>query len=263
MSEASPTRIDRLLGGRVLLEQPVRGYRVAVDPVLLAAAAPARPGDVVLDAGAGSGAVSLCLRARVPGLRIVALERDPGLFACLCRNVERNGARAEIEPVQGDLLKPPPTISRQSFSLVLTNPPFLPRGAGTLSPDPQRTGAVVESVDLKSWFDACLRRLAPRGRLVAIHRAGRLDALVAHLAGGCGELRLFPLWPFAHSAEAKRVILSARKGVRGEAHLLRGLVLHRADGRFTEEAEAVLREGLAIAALASPVAPRRATRERG
>src|SRR5512143_2367110 len=33
--------LDRLLGGRVVLRQPAAGYRVAIDPVLLAAAVPA------------------------------------------------------------------------------------------------------------------------------------------------------------------------------------------------------------------------------
>ena len=62
---------DRILGGRVLLRQPAQGYRVAIDPVLLAAAAPARAGDLVLDVGCGVGAAALCLAARVPGVRAV------------------------------------------------------------------------------------------------------------------------------------------------------------------------------------------------
>ena len=59
---------DALLGGRVRLLQPRRGYRVAVDAVLLAAAIDAAAGERVLDLGAGVGAVGLCLAARVPGL---------------------------------------------------------------------------------------------------------------------------------------------------------------------------------------------------
>ena len=47
---------DRLLGGRVQLAQPLGGYRVAVDPVLLAAAIPAEAGETIADMGAGSGA---------------------------------------------------------------------------------------------------------------------------------------------------------------------------------------------------------------
>ena len=54
---------DALLGGRVILRQPTEGYRVAIDPVLLAAAIPAGPGDMVLDVGSGVGAAALCLAA--------------------------------------------------------------------------------------------------------------------------------------------------------------------------------------------------------
>jgi tRNA1(Val) A37 N6-methylase TrmN6 len=62
------TREDRLLGGRVRLLQPLKGYRAATDPVLLAAAVAARPGQRVLDLGCGAGAAVFCLAARVPGL---------------------------------------------------------------------------------------------------------------------------------------------------------------------------------------------------
>jgi len=37
MAEAAALTDDRLLDGRVRLHQPARGYRVAIDPVLLAA----------------------------------------------------------------------------------------------------------------------------------------------------------------------------------------------------------------------------------
>ena len=75
--ETAPTE-DALLGGRIRLLQPPRGYRVAVDAVLLAAAVDAAPGDRVLDLGAGVGAVGLCLAARVPGCTIVGIELQPG-----------------------------------------------------------------------------------------------------------------------------------------------------------------------------------------
>jgi tRNA1(Val) A37 N6-methylase TrmN6 len=56
---------------------------------------------------------------------------------------------------------------------------------------------------------------------------------------------IFPLWPRAGEA-AKRVILQVRKGSRSELTLSPGLVLHAADGRYTTDADAVLRDGLAL-----------------
>ncbi|HEX6441067.1 MAG TPA: methyltransferase, partial [Stellaceae bacterium] len=62
-----------------MLKQPANGARVGIDPVFLAAAVPAQPNQRVLDIGCGSGAASLCLAARVPGLHITGLELQRGL----------------------------------------------------------------------------------------------------------------------------------------------------------------------------------------
>ena len=61
---------DKLLDGRVTFLQPRHGYRVAIDPVLLAAAVPARSGDRILDLGSGTGAASLCLAARLQDVHV-------------------------------------------------------------------------------------------------------------------------------------------------------------------------------------------------
>ena len=62
----SGTTVDHLLNGRVALEQPRDGYRVAIDPVFLAAAVPAKSGNKILELGVGTGAAALCLLARIP-----------------------------------------------------------------------------------------------------------------------------------------------------------------------------------------------------
>jgi tRNA1(Val) A37 N6-methylase TrmN6 len=86
----------------------------------------------------------------------------------------------------------------------------------------------------------------PRGSLSLILPAARFDAAVAALRGtGFGAVELLPLLPRAGSA-AKRVLIRARKGARSPAKILPSLVLHEADGRFTEAAEAVLRDAAAL-----------------
>ena len=72
---------DGLLGGRLRLRQPTAGYRVAIDPVFLAAAVPAGPRDTVLDIGCGVGAAALCLAARVPGCRVTGIDVQRDLIS--------------------------------------------------------------------------------------------------------------------------------------------------------------------------------------
>src|SRR5579863_9334849 len=85
-----------LLGGRVKLRQPVEGYRVAIDPVFLAAAVPAASGDRILDIGCGVGAASLCLAARVPECRVIGIERERELVRLAVDNALTNGMSARF-----------------------------------------------------------------------------------------------------------------------------------------------------------------------
>jgi tRNA1(Val) A37 N6-methylase TrmN6 len=86
----------------------------------------------------------------------------------------------------------------------------------------------------------------PGGTVTLVHRAERLDELLAGLAQGAGAVVVFPLWPGAGKA-AKRVIVQARAGSAAPLRLAPGLVLHDAGGAFTAEAQAILRDGEALA----------------
>jgi tRNA1(Val) A37 N6-methylase TrmN6 len=62
------------------------------------------------------------------------------------------------------------------------------------------------------------------------------------MAGHLGGIEVFPLWPAA-GKPATRVILRGQRDSRAPLVLRPGLALHSADGRFTPQAEGVLREG--------------------
>lgn len=228
---------DTLLRGRVKLRQPAKGYRVALDPVLLAAAVPAGPDDLVLDAGAGSGAATLCLAARVAGVRIVGLELQPALAELARDSVALNGWQDRLRVVTGDLLDR--TIEPGPFTIVMSNPPFAdPRGSA--SPEPSRAIAHRAAVPVEAWLEACLARLRARGRIVLIDRPERLPAILATLARACGEVRLLPVLTTPDAVRARRVIVTARRGVQGAMRVLRGLDLQGSAGQFSERASAVL-----------------------
>ena len=240
MTLAAAFTDDCLLGGRVRLRQPRAGLRAGLDAVLLAAGVPARPGERVLEAGCGSGAGFLCLAARVPGLRILALERDPDLAALARENAAANGLATQVEVIAGDVRDLALAARLAGCDHAFANPPYWP--GGTAPPAPLRRAATHEEAGLADWARFLAALLARRGSLSLILPAARLEAGMAALAGaGCGGVRLLPFWPRA-GQPAKRVLLQARRGGRGPARIEPGLVLHDADG-FTGAAQAVLREG--------------------
>jgi tRNA1(Val) A37 N6-methylase TrmN6 len=104
-----------------------------------------------------------------------------------------------------------------------------------------REGAVV----LADWVRLALIMARPQGSVTLIHRADRLDAILATLSGQAGDISVYPLWPGA-GKPAKRVIVRARKGVAAPACLCPGMILHQPDGGFSAAAEAVLRDAAAL-----------------
>jgi tRNA1(Val) A37 N6-methylase TrmN6 len=233
---------DALLGGRVRLLQPRRGYRVAVDAVLLAAAVDAAANAHILDLGAGVGAVGLCIAARVPGCRIVGIELQPELAALAERNAALNGVSERVRTIVRDLAQPLPA-DLGLFDHVATNPPYLAAAVADPSPDASKALATVESsAALARWLEIATAALKPAGTLTIIHRSDRLDEIAAHLERlGWGELDVKPLLP------AQRVLVRAHCATRPARRQVAPLVLHRPEGGYTDETEAILRHGQPLA----------------
>ncbi len=232
---------DCLLGGRVCLSQPEKGYRVAIDPVLLAAAIAVGPGEHILDAGCGTGAAALCLAARVPICAITGLELNNDLADIARRNIESNRMQERVTIVEGSFERYA-QAQAGNFDQVMSNPPFYPTGRH--SPSPHTTKASAhgeETIDLPTWIKAAGISLKTGGRLTMIHRADRLGTILGAFEGRFGATLIYPLWTRV-DGEAKRILVSALKGRRTLPRLLGGLTLHRIDGSFTDQAEAILRD---------------------
>jgi tRNA1(Val) A37 N6-methylase TrmN6 len=228
--------LDRFLGGRIVAAQPSRGFRAGHDTVLLAAAVPAENGSVALELGSGTGIASLCLAARVPGMRIVGIEIDPGLVRLSNDNAVRNNVAGHISFVAGDAeqFTAPGRVDHVFF-----NPPFHPDSAH-ISPVAARDRATRDSCDaVRAWTERALSLVRDGGTVTAIVRADRIDDVLDQAKGH--ETVVFPLLPRADVAP-KRVIIQIVKAAGAISHAA-GLVLHEPDGRNTEAAEAVLRHG--------------------
>ena len=237
--------LDAFLGGRLSIAQPLSGYRAGVDPVLLAASVPARPGETVLDLGCGAGVAALCLAARVPGLRLWGLEIQPGYAALARQNTARNGLAMEV--MTGDVAAMPAELRARQFDHVMLNPPFFDRARSTPARDAGREGAMGEALPLCRWIEAAARRAAPGGHVCVIHRAGRLADLLGAMAARLGSVELLPLIPRRGRA-ARLVLVRARKGGRAALRLCDGWLLHEGaqhgqDGEnYTRSTASVLRD---------------------
>lgn len=248
---ADATTQDAFLGGLLTIRQRKGGPRAGLDALFLAAACPARPGESVLEAGAGGGIVSLAVARRVGGLAVTGVEIDPGLAALGRANAAANGLGDAARFVEGDVCQPSSAfaalgLTPSRFDHALANPPFLIPGEARVPRDAVLARAYA--APLAEW-DLWLRFLAaftrPGGTVTLIHRADALPRLLDAIGGRFGGLVLFPLFARA-GGPAIRLIIQGTKGSRRPLQMRPGMVLHRDDGGFTEEADAILRHARAL-----------------
>lgn len=237
--------LDGFLDGKLQILQPRNGYRAATDPVFLAASVPARAGQSVLELGCGVGVASLCLGWRVAGLQQVGIEIQPEYAELARKNAAQN--RIPLTVIEADLGNLPPE-ARQSFDHVLFNPPYFDPRRITPPASAAKTLAHVEETALQDWIDTGFKRLKPRGQMSIIHLAERLPELLGALPDSAGDICILPLAPRT-GRDAKRVIVTLRKGSRGATRLLPPFVIHSGDAHtgdgddYSTVARAVLRYG--------------------
>ena len=191
---------DAVLGGRLVLRQPLRGHRFGHDAILLAAAVQASPGEHAVDLGAGVGAAGLALAHRVPGLSVTLAEIDPDLAALAASNAKRNQLDERVRAVCLDVEASTAAFAEAglppaSAAHVLMNPPFN-TGSHQASPDRGRRVAHLASGEtLGRWLGTAARLLGTSGVVTLIWRAGGLADVLSALTpdfGGASVLAVYP-----------------------------------------------------------------------
>lgn len=221
---------DDWYNSALTLIQPAKGFRATTDALLLAASVPNNCQHPI-ELGAGVGAALLPLATRLHNIPMTAVELDPMMVTLLRHNIERNGMQDRLTTHHHDALDLTPPWQGQ-HDVVLINPPYND-AASSRSDNPQRNTAMATQ-DLSKWVDAAARALAPKGRMVMISRADRLDELMAALAPSFGDISLRAIHPTA-GALANRILLSARKHLASKVAILPPLVINGDDGALSPE----------------------------
>jgi tRNA1(Val) A37 N6-methylase TrmN6 len=224
--------------------QAPNGFRSGIEPVLLAASVPARPGECVIEAGCGAGAGLLCLTARVGAIRGVGIERDATEAARAQANAAANGMDT-LAFVVADIARAPVAagVAHHAFA----NPPYHALSVAPPSADDRRRAAKSATEEtLIVWLGAMALATRPGGTVtLALPAASTPSAIDAFRSAGIGSAILWPLWPRA-TRPAKLMLIQGRVGGRGPFRIGPGLVLHGDGQTYTDAADAILRHGAAL-----------------
>ncbi|BDV35448.1 tRNA1(Val) (adenine(37)-N6)-methyltransferase [Methylocystis iwaonis] len=218
---------DGFLDGRLRLKQG-RGHRAGHDAVLLASLTDANQTGLILDIGAGAGAVGLMAATLAPAATVGLVEIDPESCGLAQENVALNALSGRVSVYCCDATSAKSRraagLAEEKAALVLTNPPFYEADRVRVTPDPDKARAHVAAVPLAEWVRGCLALLAPGGVFAMVHRADALYECLASVAGRLGGVTVRPVYS-RPGAPAVRILVTGVKGSRAPMRVLEGLVV--------------------------------------
>jgi tRNA1(Val) A37 N6-methylase TrmN6 len=202
--------LDVFCNGKVRLIQKKKGYRLSIDPFLLANFVDLKKGETLLDIGAGCGIIPVYLSGKGFASRLVGIEVQEELYELSLRNKALNVC-ANVEFLKGDVRTA--GIRPGSFDVIVSNPPYVKAGTGRTSPGLSRLIARHESaLDLPALLAAAASLLSTHGRLCLVYPARRLAELIgAAQSAGLEPKRLRPVY----SRQGEAAVLSLAECMKG------------------------------------------------
>lgn len=159
------------------------GQGITTDTLLLADfVLPFKNRDSVIDLGTGAGVLPLIFAGRSDCRNIVGVEIDGVSAAAALDNVETNGLTGRIKILDMDLRRLPEVYEEGSFSVVVSNPPYVKAGAGRVSPVKERAVARSEQMCSLPELIKVSKHLAGKsGRICFVYPCLRLEEMLCAL----------------------------------------------------------------------------------
>lgn len=227
--------LDTFYRGRILVLQRKNGFRFSVDAPLLADFVQTGEGDEILEIGTGCGIISLLLSIK-PFKHIVALEVQPGLADLARRNVMLNNLEGRVTIIQKDFRSYHPY---RKFDIILSNPPYIRKNTGFLSPSEEKNIAKHELLctleEILTWTKTWLKET---GRAYFIFPYSRKQEFEEELEKQNLKLKTRRL-VYPRENEQPNFFLAECTFMAEKTEEIPPLVLFSSGGGYTPEAEEI------------------------
>jgi tRNA1Val (adenine37-N6)-methyltransferase len=239
--DKSDETIDGILQGKLSIIQRRTGYRFSIDALLLAHFVAPRKYDRIVELGAGSGVVALALAMLHPSVTICGVELQVELAARARRSAALNGLSRRVTIHDGNVRAIASLFPRQTFDLVVANPPYRLAASGKINPDREKRVARHEiEARLDDFLNAAGHLLRARGKVAFVYPAARLVDLVSGMRARRLEPKRLRLVHSHSGGEASLALIEASKDGRKELKILPPLTIYTEQRRYTSEVAAIL-----------------------
>lgn len=227
-------KIDDLQFKGLRIIQNSEQFCFGLDAVLLARFACPSDGDSIIDLGTGTGIIPIMTSGLCGSENIVGVD----IQECMCemaqKSIRLNGLEERVSILQGDLRTPETLFPPRSFSLVISNPPYIKSGSGIVNEYSQKA---ISRHEVMCKLDDVMRAagyfLKEKGRFSLVNKPERIaECFDAMRKYGIEPKRVQLVYPKADKPPSA-VLIEGIKGAKAGLRFMRPIIVMNEAGEYT------------------------------
>lgn len=230
-------RIDDLELNNLKIIQNKDGFCFGIDSVLLSDfARNMKKQAKVIDLGTGTGIIPILLNAKSEVKKVIGVEIQSEVYDMAKRSIKLNNLENKIEIINENILNLNKIYEKNTFDVVITNPPYKKKDTGVLNENDKKIISRHEiTANLEDFIKTAKDLLKDKGEFYMVHRPERLVDILSLMRTYKIEPKLLR-FVFSEKEQPPKLILI--KGIKNAKPFLKvekNLYIYDENKNYSEE----------------------------
>ena len=230
-------RIDDLGINNLKIIQNEKGFCFGIDSVLLSDfAKKIKINSKVLDLGTGTGILPILLSAKTKLKKAVGIEKQKEVFQMAKRSIKLNNLENKIEIINEDILNLEKIYEKNTFDVIITNPPYKKKNTGIKNEDKKKIISRHETTaTLEDFIKISKDFLKDKGEFYMVNRSERLVDILSLMRKYKIEPKILRFVFSNKYKEPKLILIKGIKNAKPFLKIEKNLYIYDENGKYSDE----------------------------
>ncbi len=231
---AENERVDDLQFKNLLIVQNREQFCFGLDAVLLARFSSPKDNDKIIDIGTGTGIIPIMVSGLCESGNIFGIDIQQCMCDMALKSIALNSLEERVTIKNGDIREVKTLFQPQSFTLVISNPPYIKAGNGVVNDLSQRAISRHEvTCKLEDVVYAASYLLRDKGRFTMVNKPERIaDCIELMHKYGIEPKKIQLVYPKADKPPSA-MLIEGIKGAKEGLRFMRPIIVMNESGEYT------------------------------